>query len=164
MTQKARKALRYLSHRINSKLGEKQRPSQNTEGEGKPLKLLFVTLERSEISQISHVSARKRHEILVSTKSCNFKHWWWTHVCVCIFCHTKKADYPFWYEEIWHSPMTKVSIPTENQPVDNTKTPPKSSITQRLQTDLGRSVVVTTTIQRMWLNIRFMGNQPSCLL
>ena len=34
----------------------------------------------------------------------------------------------------------------------NTKTPPKSSVTQRLRTDLGRSVGVTTVIQLVWLN------------
>ena len=44
------------------------------------------------------------------------------------------------------------------QPIDNTKTPPKTSITQR--TDLGRSVGVTTAIQLVWLN-RFTGTQPS---
>ena len=40
------------------------------------------------------------------------------------------------------------------------KTPPKTSIPQRLQTDLGRSVGVTITNQMVWLN-RFMGSQPS---
>ena len=42
--------------------------------------------------------------------------------------------------------------------MNTTKTPPKTSITQRLQTDLGRSVGVTTAIQLMWLN-RFTGTQ-----
>ena len=37
---------------------------------------------------------------------------------------------------------------------------PKISITQRLRTDLGRSVRVTTIIKLLWLN-RFMGTQPS---
>ena len=32
------------------------------------------------------------------------------------------------------------------KPMDNTKSPPKISITQRLQTDLGLSVGVTTVI------------------
>ena len=38
--------------------------------------------------------------------------------------------------------MTKAPTPTEksNKQRDNTKTPPKTSITQRLRTDLGRSV------------------------
>ena len=36
--------------------------------------------------------------------------------------------------------------------MDNTKTPPKTSITQRLLTDLGRSVGVTTALQFVWLN------------
>ena len=41
---------------------------------------------------------------------------------------------------------------TIRKPMDNTKTPPKTPITQRLQTDLGRSVGVTTVIQLVWLN------------
>ena len=42
--------------------------------------------------------------------------------------------------------MTKPSIPTENSKTKghNTQTPPKTSIPQRLQTDLGRSVGVTS--------------------
>ena len=44
--------------------------------------------------------------------------------------------------------------------MDNTKTPPKTSITQRLRTDLGRSVGVTTVIQLLWLN-RFTGTDES---
>ena len=64
-------------------------------------------------------------------------------------------------KEIWLSHMTKTPIPTEIQKqIDNTKTPSKTSITQRLRTDLGRSVGVTTTIQLVWLN-RFTGTQPS---
>ena len=43
---------------------------------------------------------------------------------------------------------------------DNTKTPPKTSITQRLRTDLGRSVGVTIATQLVLLN-RFTGSQPS---
>ena len=46
--------------------------------------------------------------------------------------------------------------------MDNIKPPPKTSITQRLQTDLGRSVGVTTVIQLVWLN-RITGTQPSRL-
>ena len=44
--------------------------------------------------------------------------------------------------------------------MENTKTPPKTWITQRLRTDLGRSVRVTTVIQLVWLN-RIAGTQPS---
>ena len=65
-------------------------------------------------------------------------------------------------EEIWLSPMTKAPIPTEEskkQP-DNTKTPPKTSIVQRLRTDLRRSVGVTIATQLVWLN-RFTGFQHS---
>ena len=43
---------------------------------------------------------------------------------------------------------------------DNTKTPPKTSITQRLRNDLGRSVVVTAVTPLVWLN-RFTSAQPS---
>ena len=43
---------------------------------------------------------------------------------------------------------------------DNTQTPSKTSITQRLRTDLGRSDGVKTVIQLVWLN-RFTGTQPS---
>ena len=41
-------------------------------------------------------------------------------------------------EEILLSPMTKAPTPTEKskKQCDNTKTPPKTSITQPLQTDL----------------------------
>ena len=39
-------------------------------------------------------------------------------------------------------------------------TPQKSSITQRLRTDLGRSVGVTTATQLVWLN-GFYERQPS---
>ena len=40
------------------------------------------------------------------------------------------------------------------------KTPPKTSITQRLRTDLGRSVGVTPVTQMVWLN-QFSSAQPS---
>ena len=56
-------------------------------------------------------------------------------------------------EEIWLSPMTKAPIPTEMSKgqSDNTNNATKSSITQRLRTDLGRSVGVTTATQLVWL-------------
>ena len=65
-------------------------------------------------------------------------------------------------KEIWLSSMTKASTPTEKSKKqrDNTKTPPKNSITQRMRTDLGRSVGVTISTQLVWLN-RFTGSQPS---
>ena len=48
-------------------------------------------------------------------------------------------------KEIWPSPMTKPPIQQKiRKPKDNTQTPPKTSITQRLRTDLGRSVGVTS--------------------
>ena len=45
--------------------------------------------------------------------------------------------------------MTKAPTPTEKSKKqhDNTKTPPKTSITQRLRTDLGRSAGATTATQ-----------------
>ena len=51
--------------------------------------------------------------------------------------------------------MTKDPTPTENSKKegDNTKTPPKTSITQRLRTGLGRPVKNTTAIQLVWLNV-----------
>ena len=58
--------------------------------------------------------------------------------------------------------MTNAPTPTEKSKKqrDNTKTPPKTLITQRLRTDLGRSVGVTIATQLVWLN-RLMGPQPS---
>ena len=56
-----------------------------------------------------------------------------------VLCNEEKK------EEIWLSLMTKAPTPTEKSKKqrDNTKTPPKTSITQRLRTDLRRSVWVT---------------------
>ena len=45
---------------------------------------------------------------------------------------------------MWQKPLYQQTI---QQPIDNTKTPPKISITQRLPTDLRLSVGVTTAIQ-----------------
>ena len=60
--------------------------------------------------------------------------------------------------------MTKAPTPTEKSKKqrDNTNKPPKTSITQRLRTDLGRSIWVTIATQLVWLN-RFTGSQPSHL-
>ena len=49
---------------------------------------------------------------------------------------------------------------TEKKHHDKTKTPPKISITQRLQTELGRSLELTIATQLVWLN-RFTGSQPT---
>ena len=56
------------------------------------------------------------------------------HVLNREFCGEEKK------KEILLSPMTKAPTPTEKskKQSDNTKTPPKTSITQRLRTDLGR--------------------------
>ena len=66
--------------------------------------------------------------------------------------------YPHWIvrdkkEEIWPSPMTKAPTPTEMSKgkVTTQTTPQKSSIKQRLRTDLGRSVGVTKATQLVWL-------------
>ena len=58
--------------------------------------------------------------------------------------------------------MTKAPTPTEKSKKqrDNTKTPQKTSITQQLRTELGRSVGVTIATQLVWLN-QFTGSQPS---
>ena len=58
--------------------------------------------------------------------------------------------------EIWLSAMTKTPTPKEKSKKqhDNTKTPSKPLIEQRLQTDLGRSVGATIAFQLVWL-IRF---------
>ena len=65
----------------------------------------------------------------------------------------------FWYSqkdkkgEIWLSPITKAPTSKEisKKQRDNIKNGPTTSITQRLRTDLGRSVVVTTAAQQLWL-------------
>ena len=57
------------------------------------------------------------------------------------------------------SPYTDRKIKKKKQQRDNTKTPTKTSITQRLRNDLGRSVGVTIATQLVWLN-RFTGSQP----
>ena len=47
-----------------------------------------------------------------------------------------------------------------NKQRDNTKTPPKTSITQRLPTDLGQSVGEAIATRLVWLN-QLTGSQPS---
>ena len=56
-------------------------------------------------------------------------------------------------EEIWLSPMTEAPNTNRNvnRAVTTQTTPQKSSITQRLWTDLGRSVGKTTATQLVWL-------------
>ena len=58
--------------------------------------------------------------------------------------------------------MTEALTPTEKSKKqrDNTKNAKKTSITQRLRTDFGRSAGVTIATQLVWLN-RFTGSQPS---
>ena len=61
---------------------------------------------------------------------------------------------------LWQKPLHRQKNPKKQR--DNTKTPPKTSITQRLQIDLGRSVWVTIATQLVWFN-RFTGSKPSYL-
>ena len=48
----------------------------------------------------------------------------------------RRSDPVLWQNPLYHQKIRK--------PKDNTQTPPKTSITQRLRTDLGRSVGVTS--------------------
>ena len=63
-------------------------------------------------------------------------------------------------EAMWLSPMTKAPSYTEKSKKqrDNIKTPPKTLITQRLRTDLGRSVGVTavTPLVNVYCNLIYM--------
>ena len=70
-------------------------------------------------------------------------------------------------EAIWISPTTKAPIPTEMSKGqrDNTNTSPKSSITQRLWTDLGRSVgVITVTQLYQFYRAHLPTHRNSCVL
>ena len=66
--------------------------------------------------------------------------------------------------------MTKAPTPTEKSKNrhENTKTPPKTSITQRLRIDLGLSVGITIVTQLLWLNRlldpNFPTNRKSCII
>ena len=60
---------------------------------------------------------------------------------------------------LWQKPLHRKKNQTSKVTI---KTPPKSSITQRLQTELGRPDIVTTATQLVWLNW-FMGTKPSHL-
>ena len=66
-------------------------------------------------------------------------------------------------KEIWLRPMTKAPTPTEKskKQCENTKTPPKTSISQRLRTNLGRSVGITIVTQLVWLNRFTDPNLPT---
>ena len=58
--------------------------------------------------------------------------------------------------------MTEAPTPRDKSKKqrDNIKTTPKTLITQRMRTDLGRSVGVTAVTPLVWLN-KFTGAQPS---
>ena len=59
-------------------------------------------------------------------------------------------------------PLAKVPTPTEKskKQLDNIKNATKTFITQRLRTNLGRSVKLTAVTPLVWLN-RFTSAQPS---
>ena len=65
----------------------------------------------------------------------------------------KRSDAALWQKPLHRQKNSKSNVTTQ-------RTPPKTSITQRLRTDLGRSAGVTIAIQLVWLN-RFTGSQPS---
>ena len=66
-------------------------------------------------------------------------------------------------EQIWLNPMTKPLSPqkTPKKQCDNTQTPPKTSITQRLVTDFRRSGGVLTAIKLVLLNPNLPTNRKS---
>ena len=59
----------------------------------------------------------------------------------------------------WRKPLHQQKI---QKPTDNTFTPPKTSITQRLRTDPGRPTGAATAIKPVWPN-RCTGTKPSHL-
>ena len=64
----------------------------------------------------------------------------------------RRSDSVLWQKTLYLKKIRK--------PMHNSKTRTKTSFTQLLRTDLGRSVGVTTVIQLVLLN-RFTGTQPS---
>ena len=72
----------------------------------------------------------------------NCHNWWY----ICSFLHEDGIIvFQEKKKEIWPSPMTKNPYTNKNSKTkgQHTQTPPKTSITQQLRTDLGRSVGVT---------------------
>ena len=105
---------------------------------------------RSKMSQ--RIEGQGGHFFRSAKKSTHTNtHAWWSTLRSCILSSFVEVDTTVSEEkekkkEIWPSPMTKPPIPTENSKTkgQHTQTPPKTSITQRLRTDLGRSVGVTS--------------------
>ena len=98
------------------------------------------------------------------SRTCCF--WYWNHwVCYTWKC---EVDRPFRStgvrEKGWDLTQSYDKSPyTHRKPKkksDNTQTSPKTSITQRLRTDLGRSAGATTATQLVLLN-QLTGSQPS---
>ena len=73
---------------------------------------------------------------------------------VCCFVGRGKEKRKRSDSALWQKPLHRQKNPKSN--VTTQRTPPKTSITQRLRTDLGRSAGVTIATQLVWLN-RFTG-------
>ena len=65
----------------------------------------------------------------------------------------RRSDTVFWRKPLYQQKIQKR--------IDNTKRPPKTSITQRLWTDLELSVGVVTVIQLLWFNLFTIPNLPT---
>ena len=101
------------------------------------------------------------NRVKVGNKVTNWCNVWWI-AGVAVYCHLEclvifgRGLHYIWSEkkeEIWLSPMTKAPTPTEMSKGqnNNTNNATKSSITERLRTDLGWSVGVTMATQLVWL-------------
>ena len=91
--------------------------------------------------------------------------------CLVVVCVIDLHFMLEWYclrekEEIWLSPMTKAPTSTEKSKKqrDNTQTPPKPPITQRLWTDLGRirNSRVGFFLLKIWLLLCNIKNRLVC--
>ena len=92
--------------------------------------LLYRILEYLETSVSKIIFMDKSHTLSANTNTYSLYMCVFTNIFTRVQCKEKK-------EEIWLSSMAKAPIPTENPKTqsDNTKTPPKTSITQRLRVD-----------------------------
>ena len=72
------------------------------------------------------------------------------------YCKQREKEQDLTKSYMYDEPSYQQTI---QQPIDNTNKSPKTSITQRLRTDLGRSVGVKTA-QLVWFN-RLTGTQHS---
>ena len=111
--------------------------------------ILIARKLRVPLNRTSWQEANKGYQLRLSNSL--FPNYIELHRCLDMVDKKKK-------EEIWLSPMTKAIHQQKRHKfkVTTQTTPQKSSITQRLRTDLGRSVGVTTANQLVWL-IWFTG-------